>query len=223
MEREIELSSLEREYKRDDRLCLDAEGCRGCSYCCENVGKSIILDPYDIFQMQKYFERSFDELLSAGLMELHIVDGLMLPNLSMRADRGCGFLTEEGSCSIHSIRPGYCRMFPLARVFHSGGFNYILQGGQCVKELKGERQISEWLGIEGIDEYESFVLSWHDFRRKLSDSIGSISMRTQKKLCSYVLQKFFKSPYSGDSFYEEYYKRLDAAARGLERLLRMET
>ena len=39
----------------------------------------------------------------------------------------CYFLNEEGRCSIHSFRPGICRLFPLGRFYEEEGFRYFLQ------------------------------------------------------------------------------------------------
>ena len=37
-------------------------------------------------------------------------------DIVMQEETGaCGFLADDGRCSIHMLRPGICRLFPLAR------------------------------------------------------------------------------------------------------------
>lgn len=216
MLREVLNQDLEKRYGREDSLPLDADGCRGCSYCCENVGTSIVLDPYDMASLSRHMGKSYEELLTEKYLELHIVEGLMLPNLQMK-ENGCSFLNEEKRCGIHESRPGFCRLFPLARVYQGEGFSYILQSGQCQKELKGERRISEWIGLPEMGRYEGFVKSWHDFRKELSESILGMSMRSQKMLGSYILRKFYQSPWNGD-FYSLYEERLQTAKEAVKKL-----
>lgn len=38
-------------YQLDDMVPCNTNGCDGCSKCCESdMGKSIVLDPYDIYR-----------------------------------------------------------------------------------------------------------------------------------------------------------------------------
>jgi Fe-S-cluster containining protein len=91
---------------------------------CE-YGDSIILDPYDVFRMMKNLETSFEGLMKE-YVELSVYDGLILPHLKMDGKMGkCSFLNEEGRCSIHEFRPGFCRLFPLGRIYEDGTFHYF--------------------------------------------------------------------------------------------------
>ncbi|MDQ9892155.1 YkgJ family cysteine cluster protein, partial [Acinetobacter baumannii] len=75
----------------------------------------IILDPLDIYRLTFGLQQKFEQLL-ADKLELNVVDGVILPNLKMAGENEqCSFLNDEGRCSIHSIRPGICRLFPLGR------------------------------------------------------------------------------------------------------------
>ena len=69
------------------------------------------------------------EALLVEKLELHVVEGIILPNLNMQErEQGkevCGFLNEEGRCSIHPYRPGICRIFPLGRYYENGSFCHV--------------------------------------------------------------------------------------------------
>ena len=38
-------------YKANDMVKADCGGCEGCSQCCRGMGRSIILDPYDVYRL----------------------------------------------------------------------------------------------------------------------------------------------------------------------------
>jgi len=89
MIRECSLEEISdgRTYRENDMVKADAAGCDGCFKCCTGMGNSIILDPYDIWLLKNFSEGTkltFEQLLATGNVELNIVDGLILPNLSMK-------------------------------------------------------------------------------------------------------------------------------------------
>ena len=138
MLRDIDLSKVSdgKFYTCNDMVKTDCQGCAGCSECCHGMGTSVILDPYDIYQLTTGLSKTFEELL-AGPLELNVVDGIILPNLKMCGENeACAFLNSEGRCSIHAIRPGFCRLFPLGRYYENESFRYFLQTHECPKPNK---------------------------------------------------------------------------------------
>ena len=102
-------------YDLNDMVKAGCRDCQGCCDCCCGMGQSIVLDPYDIWQLETNLKETFAGLLKEKL-ELHVEEGLILPNLKMQGVKErCGFLNEEGRCGIHAFRPGLCRLFPLGR------------------------------------------------------------------------------------------------------------
>ena len=88
MKREVSLEDLKKLYSSNDMVKADCQGCPGCSDCCQGMGESIILDPFDVYRLRKNLNVSFEELLD-GQIELNVVDGVILPNLKMDVFR-CG-------------------------------------------------------------------------------------------------------------------------------------
>ena len=122
MERDVSMEEISdgRLYGLNDLVKADCRDCRGCSRCCRDMGSSILLDPLDVFRLSEGLGASFEELLERCL-ELHVVDGVILPNLKMDEKRNCCvFLNDQGRCSIHSFRPGICRIFPLEDSMKTG-------------------------------------------------------------------------------------------------------
>ena len=82
-------------YDINDMVKADCGDCKGCSACCQGMGQSIVLDPYDIYRLTTELNLSFEQLM-AGAIELNVVDGIVLPNLKMTGvDEKCYFLNDE--------------------------------------------------------------------------------------------------------------------------------
>lgn len=211
MERRIDMKEVSdgRLYRANDLVKADCGGCEGCSACCQGMGSSITLDPQDLFQLYRGLQMDFDRLLEGGRIELNLVDGLILPNLKMtKAEENCTFLNREGRCSIHPLRPGICRMFPLGRLYENGSFRYFLQIHECPKEGRRKIKVKKWLDLPEINRYERFVCDWHDYVKDLQKKVGQDPEQI-KPVSMELLNRFYRTPYdpSGD-FYEQFYERM---------------
>ena len=105
MKRNIDLSEISdgRLYTANDMVKADCHDCKGCSSCCRDMGDSILLDPMDIWRLGRCLGKTFDEMMDV-YVELHVVDGMILPNLKMNEEtESCSFLNEAGR-SIPIVR-----------------------------------------------------------------------------------------------------------------------
>lgn len=197
-------------YGSSDMVKCGTNDCLGCSECCHFVQDTIILDPYDIYELARATGKSFSKLLEDELIELNMQDGILLPNIKMQKDRGhCAFLNENERCSIHNYRPGFCRLFPLGRVYENGTFSYFLQIHECAHLTGAKVKIKKWLGIPAISEYEKFVQVWHDHLADFRDEVNNASPENISKLLVTFLKHYFEKPYDVTcSFYEQFYSRL---------------
>ena len=163
-------------YSADDEAMLGTNGCKDCSYCCQSdMGHSIVLTPYDVYELSIATGLSFDDMLVGGQIEISMIDGLALPHLKM--DEGCRFL-KEGRCSVHRHRPGICRLFPLGRLYQDRGFSYILQSNECICKNRTPVVIRDWLGIDDLDSYDAFISTWHGFIKLETRKINEIRTMT---------------------------------------------
>lgn len=197
-------------YTSKDMVRLGCNDCSGCSACCQGMSDTIILDPYDMHLLTSGLNASFDSLMEKYI-ELRLVDGIILPNLLMdpNTDR-CNFLSKEGRCTIHKIRPGICRLFPLGRIYDHGSYAYFLQKDECKKTNRSKVKISKWLGYPDFAEYEKFVADWHYFIKDLTDELSKNTDQKQLQKIQYMLLTlFYRKPFDqGRSFYEQFYERL---------------
>ena len=199
-------------YGNNDMAKISCHDCKGCSSCCCDMGDSIWLDPYDVFLLTRNLGKSFEELLTKEV-ELHVEDGLILPNLRMVGDGEpvCGFLDKDGRCSIHAFRPGLCRLFPLGRNYEDGKLAYFVLKDACPAPNKSKVKINKWLDLPRIKDYEKFLMEWHGLTKALR---GYFEEHREDEVVTKAinmkfLQTFYMSAYESEDFYEEFYLRLE--------------
>ena len=214
MKREVDIKEISdgNLYGPNDMVKADCGDCKGCSACCQGMGESIVLDPYDVYRLTTGLNLSFEALL-ADKIELNVFDGMILPNLKMAGEKeACAFLNEEGRCSIHSIRPGICRLFPLGRYYENGSFQYFLQIHECKNENRMKVKVKKWIDTPDLKQNEKFILAWHDFVNEIQTKMMEISDDALfKKVNMFLLQQFFIERYNEEDFYKQFEERLEKA------------
>lgn len=213
MLREINLSEVSdgKLYTSNDMAKTDCQGCAGCCDCCRGMGNSVILDPFDVFRLSLHFSKSFEGLLG-DFLELNVADGIILPNLRMTGpSESCIFLGQSGRCTIHSVRPGLCRLFPLGRYYENGSFRYFLQVHECPRQNKSKIKIKKWLDTKNLRQYEKFVTDWHYYLKERQETaMQAEDAETVKTLSMDILRRFYLPPYQEDTdFYTQFYERMD--------------
>lgn len=199
-------------YGPNDMVKADCGDCKGCSACCQGMGESIVLDPYDVYRLTKGLNLSFEALLDDKI-ELDVYDGMILPHLKMTGEHeACAFLNKEGRCSVHSIRPGICRLFPLGRFYENGGFKYFLQIHECKNQNRTKVKVKKWIDTPDLKQNEVFVNKWHDFVNEIQDKMMQVKDDALfKKVNMFLLQQFFIERYHEEEFYKQFDERLEKA------------
>lgn len=218
MKRNVSLSEISdgRLYGENDMVKADCHGCRGCFQCCTGMGRSVILDPYDVFRLQKGLGCGLSQLLAEEKVELNVVDGVILPNLRMVGEEErCSFLNAEGRCAIHGSRPGICRLFPLGRFYENGDFKYFLQTGECRENRRTKVKVSKWIDTPEQGKYHDFLCRWHYYLNELEERVADVpDSEESKKLNMLLLQSFYLTPYdTHQSFYEQFRERMNVQSR----------
>jgi Fe-S-cluster containining protein len=197
-------------YDLEDLVEASCNGCKGEASCCHGMGKSIILDPYDIYRLTTNLDTTFEGLL-VDKIELNVVDGIILPNLKMEGTmEACSFLNTQGRCTIHGFRPGICRVFPLGRYYENHGFKYFLQVNECPNNIATKRKVINWIDTPDIKQNEQFLTDWHYFINDMEVIIKNTKEDNQiRNINMYLLNAFYLKKYVGDrDFYSQFYYRL---------------
>ena len=201
-------------YSINDMVRVGCNDCKGCSSCCQGMGESIVLDPYDICQLENNLNTTFAGLMQ-GKIELHVEDGLILPNLKMQeTSDSCIFLDGNGRCGIHGFRPGLCRLFPLGRKYENNMLYYFLLEDACTQLVHTKLKVKKWLEITDVKRYENFLVTWHDLRKKLQKHIIECSEipnadEVIKDINMKFLHIFYEKQYSADDFYGQFEERIN--------------
>lgn len=204
-------------YGRNDMVRAGCQDCQGCSDCCQGMGSSILLDPYDIYQITKNEKTTFEALLEDKI-ELGVVDGIILPNLKMTGEKEqCPYLNQEGRCSIHSYRPGLCRLFPLGRCYGEHSFQYFLQADECSRKNRTKVKVSKWIDTPDIKKNETYIIDWHYFLKEVEEMLLHCQEEAlPKQINMYLLNRFFLDPYNmQEDFYIQIEKRFELAREQL--------
>lgn len=204
----------------NDMAKLGCGDCDGCSACCRGMGQSILLDPYDIFQMQMELGMDFASLMQEKI-ELCVEEGLILPAIRMQSDTDvCGFLDQEGKCGIHPYRPGLCRLFPLGRKYDEKGVHYFLMEDACQIQNRTKVKIKKWLALPMLPSYEAFLAVWYDLRKEIQEQIREqrSEVFTQRVNVKF-LEIFYQKKYDrAEDFYRQFEERGKSFATVLSEL-----
>jgi Fe-S-cluster containining protein len=191
-----------------------------------------------MYMLTKGTGKTFTDMIEREI-EIRLVDGLILPNLMQHHESDetgersgredaldllsgdhCPFLSQAGRCSIHPFRPGMCRLYPMGRYYTEGGFRYILQIDECTEREKTSVLLQDWLGIENLARYESYILDWHDFKGQAEESLHILTQKSRESVTRYILQIFFVHPYEVKlDFYAQYDARMEICRQALADIL----
>ena len=206
---------MNRMYTSQEMAKIASSKCSGCGACCCGMGDTITLFPYDVFQLTRFLQQPFSELLEKKIA-LHVEDGLIIPHLKMQEEtERCGFLQENGQCGIHDFRPDLCRLFPLGRNYAENYFQYFIIEQGCPMTDLSKVKISQWIGIPDMDRYEKYLTSWHYFVKAMKEKLLLIEEdEFRKKLNMFFLQTFYLAPYD---FEEDYYQIFEERMKQAEK------
>lgn len=220
MKREVTLEEISdgNLYRENDmvKVCAD---CKGCSACCEGMGHSLVLDPYDVhrlriglLQMEEYKDMAADFTHMLSVLELNLTDGLILPNMKMDGEQEqCPFLNEEGRCKVHSHRPGICRLFPLGRYYEEDEFYYILQVHECKKKSTLKVKVKKWLSQDNLGAYNDYIRTWHRLKKHMEQQVAQAESHEQmKQITMGLLNEFYVKNYDEDrDFFTQFDERVN--------------
>ena len=213
---------IEKQFTSRDMAKIGCHDCQGCFSCCQGMGDTVVLNPYDVYELEKHLGKTFEKLMQKEIA-LHTENGMILPHISMETEKEtCIFLNEQGRCSIHSFRPGLCRLFPLGRNYDypeqdenlegdAIGFHYFILEEACPKKDKTKVKIDKWLGVSRLSTHEAFILTWHNFCKYVQKKIEALMMDPEqetyiKQINLFILQLFYGKTWDME---QDFYKQME--------------
>lgn len=210
---------MDKYLQSGDLARIACNQCKGCHACCTGMGQSIVLTPHDIYRLGIGLDMNFEQLL-VSYIELHVEEGIILPNMKMQSEtEQCGLLDEAGRCSIHAFRPGLCRLFPLGRNYEENTFQYFVVEGACQYPQKAKVKISRWLEEPSLKKNEAFIADWHYFVKDMKNVIQWTADKPEcaKTINMLLLENFYKEAYD---FEKDFYEQYKARRKRVEELLK---
>ena len=157
------------------RIGLDdifAFKCRSCGKCCRNR-EDILLNARDIYNIATALNLTHEEVIDK-YCETYIGRDSRIPVVRLKpkgVNRACPLLVGD-RCSVHSLKPYICRIFPLGRVMASESapkdiglgrpneIEYIFNPVTCAS-LKRKQTVRDWLERFGILIEDDFFIKWN--------------------------------------------------------------
>jgi Fe-S-cluster containining protein len=157
------------------RIGLDdifAFKCRSCGKCCRNR-EDILLNSRDVYNIASALNLTHEQVIEK-CCDTYIGRDSRIPVVRLKpkgVNRACPLLTGD-RCSVHSLKPTVCALFPLGRVMASdaapdgmglGRANeiaYILTPAPCGSN-KRKQTVRAWLERFGIPTEDEFFIKWN--------------------------------------------------------------
>ncbi len=105
-----------------DRFCFECVP-ETCDLRCCTTGHPLVLSPFEIHRISRFTGISYD-ILEDDYFEESYDPGNGFPLVTINRENVCPFL-QNNACSIYTVRPLVCRLFPVGKLFHNG-FKYVL-------------------------------------------------------------------------------------------------
>jgi len=194
--------------------------CTQCGACCINRD-DIILSPQDVFNLSKELGMDQAEFMRKYCDTYVGHDSRMVVVClqSVGKDNRCPLL-EGRRCSVHSVKPSICALFPLGRgmcyeneqASEMLGFSYFLPPYICGDHSE-EFTVREWLARFGMQPEDEYSSKWMLFLPHLSQFLREAEKRcTQEtmerlRLYSFTILYFGYNPEK--DFLPQFQQRLD--------------
>ena len=76
---------------------------------------------------------------------------------------------KKAAATIHDIRPGFCRLFPLGRYYEDRSFRYFYRPTSAKDRSARKVRVRKWIDTPDFDRYEKFVCDWHYYLKDLEE------------------------------------------------------
>jgi Fe-S-cluster containining protein len=169
--------------------------------CCRDLNHA--LTPYDIVRLKKGLKLSSSAFLKNHTLR-HIGPASGLPivtiNMPEQDNLQCPFVNEQG-CSVYADRPGFCRIYPMARILKKRPNQSVSEESyMLIKEphCLGFLESKPWTA-KAWEEDQS-VQPYNEMSDLLMEIIASMNRSGRKELADEERELFYLACYDTDRF-----------------------
>ena len=164
--------------------------CRNCGKCCKNR-EDLLLNSRDIFNIAAVLGLTTKEAIEK-YCETYVGDTSRMPLLRLLPvgkSKTCPLLAGS-KCSVHSLKPTVCALFPLGRVVADseeknggatapgtqGEVQYVLSPATC-GSAKKKITVRAWLEMYNISTNDVFFIQWNQNIFALSYAVKELEKK----------------------------------------------
>lgn len=171
--------------------------CQHCGECCKNrAGAPVQLTGYDIFRLAKFMKKENPfQLIQEGVLCLGRAQ-YSLPYVTVSTDTNgaCIFLNNT-KCSVHTVKPAVCALYPLGRIFNSSSREYLYvfpRNNACSGSGKSNPVPAEqWLRNAKITQDEKNHAVSESAYAEILSALRQIKHRFHDDLFPYIIWAFY--------------------------------
>lgn len=160
---------------KNNKLSMDSTfqfSCQMCGNCCRKREEGIAITGLDVYRLAQSFGTTTEDILSK-YVDIHLGPHSNLPVVCLRErmDGSCCLL-RSGHCTVHSMKPVVCAVFPLGRGVDpwTSEVFYFSQGSHCCSHSSNGQTwtVKEWIALWNLPELDSMGLAWTKLSMGLS-------------------------------------------------------
>ena len=156
--------------------------CRSCGKCCKNRD-DILLNSRDVYNIATALDLTHEQVIKR-YSDVYIGGSSRLPVVRLKpkgVKNVCPLLANK-RCSVHSLKPTVCALFPLGRVMTAEGtpkemglsapgkIAYILNPANC-GSARRKQTVLNWLERFDISIDDAFFIEWNKTIFELTSAI----------------------------------------------------
>lgn len=175
-------------------------GCKQCGKCCIHR-EDILLNAKDLYNLSKALNLSPKQVVQQ-YCETYIGPDSRIPLVRLMprgSVRRCPFLVNR-KCSVHSLKPTVCAMFPIGRCIRLNrktgpkhlqklNIEYIHNNTSCGNNAE-KHTVREWLSMFGIPIEDESFYTWHQTLLDVSDFVRKaeekLSVETIEQIWGFI-------------------------------------
>jgi len=193
--------------------------CKACGRCCQNRD-DITLFALDVYRLAGYFGRTPAEIIER-YCDRFVGENSRLPLVVLRMvppKQACPFLRNK-RCSVHSAKPGSCRMYPLARVYELEGPAKFHQIQASCNHEPNTLTVREWIAEFADEENQRAGRLWNDILFPLTAAIHPNRFSCSREQRSEMQDVIFHHLYLQYDPAKEFLPQLTENAENLRQIL----
>ncbi len=197
--------------------------CDGCGACCKNVRDSVMLEALDSFRLIKHLkelhpDKAPEELLSEHAELCMLSRGYFIYVLKTVNDSGTCIFLHDNRCSIYSVRPRTCKLYPFVLEPKEKGLQWHL----CLEQphhFKGSHTTArEWERKNLTQEDKAFLRTEMTVLAKLGELMKQIPSKHLARAEALTLNYTYHAYDFSRPFLPQYEQNMTELALHLERM-----